>query len=52
VTESGQVRHGSAVDVDELRDVPVVLAAAIDAMPAPAAFRGWQAEPKYDGYLH
>jgi ATP-dependent DNA ligase len=38
------------VDVDELREVPVVLAAAVEAMPTAAAFRGWQAEPKYDGY--
>ncbi len=44
--------YGPDVNVDELHDVPVVLAAPVEAMPGTKAFRGWQAEPKYDGYLH
>jgi hypothetical protein len=39
-------------DVDELHDIPLMLAAATDAVPTLRAFHGWQGEPKYDGYLY
>ena len=40
------------VEVLALGPLPVMLAAAVEQLPTQRRFEGWQAEPKYDGYLH
>jgi len=44
------VRAGVAVDVAALWPIDVMLAAPVEQLPGPAAFAGWHAELKLDGW--